>query len=141
MQLRHEIGRLLCNSSAKAVPPTHRGCMLTSNKLFKYTAKNQSTRNSGSSSQHEHCEASVTQSGHDLLTTRTSDTNNTADSNKAVVNSTTASMTMTMANDATTVDNNDVTNIAITVAMKKPHRRLLVDNNIIVTGKNDALIV
>ncbi|VIO86368.1 Uncharacterized protein BM_BM1926 [Brugia malayi] len=141
-QLRHEIGRLLCNSSAKTVPPTHHGCMLTSNKLFKYTAKNHpSTGNSGSSGQHDgHCEASTTQTGHDLLTARTSDANNTTVA-KVVLNSTAASVNMTMASDSATADNNDVTNIAITLALKKPQRQLFVNDNIIVIDKNDTLIV
>lgn len=137
MQLRHEIGRLLCNSSTKTVPPRHRRCLLTSNKLFKYTAKNQSTRISGSSNQHDgHCEASATQSGHNLLTIKTFDSINNADINKAPVNSAAALMTMTMANDVDTVDNNDVTNV--TVASKKSHQQLLVENNIIIIGKNDT---
>ncbi|EJW83502.1 hypothetical protein WUBG_05586 [Wuchereria bancrofti] len=141
IQLRHEIGRLLCNSSAKTVPPTHHGCMLTSNKLFKHTAKNQSTGNSGSSGQHDgHCEASTTQTGHDLLTARTSDANNTTVA-KVVLNSTAASVNMKMASDIATADNNDVTNIAITVALKKPQRQLFVNDNIIVIDKNDTLIV
>uniref|UniRef100_A0A8R1TU22 G_PROTEIN_RECEP_F1_2 domain-containing protein n=1 Tax=Onchocerca volvulus TaxID=6282 RepID=A0A8R1TU22_ONCVO len=136
-QLRHEIGRLLCNSSTKTVPPRHRRCLLTSNKLFKYTAKNQSTRISGSSNQHDgHCEASATQSGHNLLTIKTFDSINNADINKAPVNSAAALMTMTMANDVDTVDNNDVTNV--TVASKKSHQQLLVENNIIIIGKNDT---
>uniref|UniRef100_A0A0R3RSV8 7TM_GPCR_Srx domain-containing protein n=1 Tax=Elaeophora elaphi TaxID=1147741 RepID=A0A0R3RSV8_9BILA len=135
-QLRHEVGRLLCNSSAKPVPPTHRGCKLTSNKLFKYTDKDQSPGNSGSSSQHDgHGEASTTQSGHDLPI-RTFDI---TDTNKVVVNS--AAATRTTTNDGATVERNDVTNVAITVALKTPHRQLLVDNNIMIISKNDALIV
>lgn len=137
MQLRHEVGRLLCNSNGKTAPRTHRGCILTSNELLKYAAKNQSTVNSGSSSQHDgHCEASTTHSGQNLLTTRTS---HTTDTNK-VVSSETASMIVTMANNAVTTDDNDVTNIAIAVVWKKPHRQLLVDDNII-NDENDILIV
>ncbi|VBB27720.1 unnamed protein product [Acanthocheilonema viteae] len=113
IQLRHEVGRLLCSSNAKTIPPTHRRYMLTSNKLLKYTAKNQSTGNSDSSSQHDgHYEASTTQTGHDLPATKTSDA---ADTNKVMVNSAIASMTMTMASNAATVDN-DITSIVITIA-------------------------
>ncbi|VDP11791.1 unnamed protein product [Onchocerca flexuosa] len=135
--LRHEISRLLCNSSTKTVPPTHRGYLLTSNKLFKYTTKNQSARISGSSNQHDgRCEASATQSEHNLLTIKISDTINNININKAAVNSAAALVTMTMTNDIDTVDNNDVTNV--TVVFKKTHRHLFVDNNIIIIGKNDT---
>ncbi|OZC09179.1 hypothetical protein X798_03723 [Onchocerca flexuosa] len=137
IRLRHEISRLLCNSSTKTVPPTHRGYLLTSNKLFKYTTKNQSARISGSSNQHDgRCEASATQSEHNLLTIKISDTINNININKAAVNSAAALVTMTMTNDIDTVDNNDVTNV--TVVFKKTHRHLFVDNNIIIIGKNDT---
>ncbi|CAG9540169.1 unnamed protein product [Cercopithifilaria johnstoni] len=135
-QLRNEISRLLCNSSSKTIPLRHRRRMLTSNKLFKYMAKNQLTGNSGSSSQHDgHYEASTTQSGHDLSKVKTFVA---ADTNKVATNSGVASMTMTMT--TVTVDNNDVTNIAITAPWKKPHQQLLVDNNIII-DESGILIV
>ncbi|EFO26622.2 hypothetical protein LOAG_01861 [Loa loa] len=140
-QLRHEIGRLLCNSSAKTVSPTNRGCIPMSNKLFKYTAKNQSTGNNGSSSQHDrHCKPSTTQTGHELLTMRTPNVSDTAVTNKVLANSAAASMTMTMVSDAITVDNNDVTDITITATLKKSQRQLLVDDNIIIIDKNDTSI-
>ncbi|VDK72992.1 unnamed protein product [Litomosoides sigmodontis] len=76
-QLRDEVARLLCNPSRKTAPRTHHGCVLTSKKMLKCNAtKNQSTGSSDSSSQQhdERCKASTTQSGHDLTTTRASDT-------------------------------------------------------------------
>ncbi|KAM3726584.1 Neuropeptide S receptor [Dirofilaria immitis] len=131
-QLRYEIRRLLCNSSSKTIPSAHRGRVLTSHKLFKYTTKNQSTGNSDSSSQHNgHCEASTTQSGHDLLTTKISDTINATDMNKAAVNSAVPSMTLTMASDVTLWTN-------VAVALKKSYRQWFIDNDIIVICENDT---
>lgn len=146
-QLRRELGRLLCDSNAKTVAPKHRKRKLSSKKLFKYTNNNESTANSGSSSQHDdgRCEASTTQGGHDLLATGSSDINNGISTNVVLAlgasvagSITTTTVTAAGATVITTATTPITAATIKTTAIEKPYRRLLVDNGVVIIAKNDA---
>lgn len=146
-QLRRELGRLLCDPNAKTVAPKHRKRKLSSKKLFKYTNNNESTANSGSSSQHDdgRCEASTTQGGHDLLATGSSDINNGVSTNVGLAlgasvagTITTTTVTAAGATVITTATPAITTATIKTTAIERPHRRLLVDNGVVIIAKNDA---
>ncbi|VDN32123.1 unnamed protein product [Gongylonema pulchrum] len=133
-QLRRELGRLMCDSSAKTVAPKRRVRKLSSKKLFKYAINNESTGNSASSSQRDdygRCDVSTTQGGgHDVFATRSSDIYNGVSTNTASA----PGATMTVG-AATTTSTSKAT---VTAAEKPQYRRLLVDNGVVIIVKNDA---